>query len=157
MWKFSYSFRVMAIFYFINWIVAAETIQGGKLFKGGNYSRKYVNNLWAGRQYMSPMLSKPFLPQKDISTGFQLFSRIFYHIISTTYHKKIGGIYCPVHIFDFLNGVNNLPGNNPLRCCTLNRRPIHGIKRFDESCSDPETYRDLGRYDWHPDRSETLS
>ena len=30
----------MAIFYFINWIAAAETIQGGKLFKGGNYSRK---------------------------------------------------------------------------------------------------------------------
>ena len=41
MWKFSYSFRIMAIFYFINWIVATETIEGGKLFKGGNYSRKY--------------------------------------------------------------------------------------------------------------------
>ena len=41
MWKFSYSFRIMAIFYFINWIVAAETIEGGKLFKGGNYLRKY--------------------------------------------------------------------------------------------------------------------
>ena len=35
------SFHIMAIFYFINWIVAAETIEGGKLFKGGNYSRKY--------------------------------------------------------------------------------------------------------------------
>ena len=31
----------MKIFYFINWIVAAETIEGGKLLKGGNYSRKY--------------------------------------------------------------------------------------------------------------------
>ena len=41
MWKFSYSFRIMAIFYFINWIVDAETIEGGKLFKGGNYLRKY--------------------------------------------------------------------------------------------------------------------
>ena len=41
MWKFSYSFRIMTIFYFINWIVAAEIIEGGKLFKGGNYSRKY--------------------------------------------------------------------------------------------------------------------
>ena len=41
MWKFSYSFRIMAVFYFINWIVAAETIEGGKLFKGGNYSWKY--------------------------------------------------------------------------------------------------------------------
>ena len=30
MWKFSYSFRIMAIFYFINWIVATETIEGGK-------------------------------------------------------------------------------------------------------------------------------
>ena len=39
-WKFSYSFRIMAIFYFINWTVAAETIEGGKLFKGGNYSRE---------------------------------------------------------------------------------------------------------------------
>ena len=41
MWKFSYIFSIMAIFYFINWIVAEETIEGGKLFKGGNYSRKY--------------------------------------------------------------------------------------------------------------------
>jgi hypothetical protein len=36
MWKFSYtylpSFRIMAVFYFINWIVAAETIEGRKLF-----------------------------------------------------------------------------------------------------------------------------
>ena len=40
-----YSFRIMAMFYFINWIVAAETIEGGKLFKGGNYSRKYVKCL----------------------------------------------------------------------------------------------------------------
>ena len=42
MWKFSYSFCIMTIFYFINWIVAAETIQGGKLFKGGNYSWKIL-------------------------------------------------------------------------------------------------------------------
>ena len=41
MWKFSFSFCIIAILYFINWIVAAETIQGGKLFKGGVYSRKY--------------------------------------------------------------------------------------------------------------------
>ena len=41
MWKFSYSFCIMAIFYFINQIVATETIQRGKLFKGGNYLRKY--------------------------------------------------------------------------------------------------------------------
>ena len=46
MWKFSYSFCVTVIFYFINWIVAAETIEGGKLFKGGNYSRKYGNLKW---------------------------------------------------------------------------------------------------------------
>ena len=31
----------MAIFYFINRKVAAETIKGGKLFKGGNYLWKY--------------------------------------------------------------------------------------------------------------------
>ena len=34
MCNFSYSFHVMAIFHFINWIVSAETI------KGGNYSRE---------------------------------------------------------------------------------------------------------------------
>ena len=47
--EISYSFRIMAIFYLINWIGAAETIEGGKLFKEGNYSRKYsikgCNNL----------------------------------------------------------------------------------------------------------------
>ena len=31
----------MAFFYFMNQIVAAETIKGGILFKGGNYSQKY--------------------------------------------------------------------------------------------------------------------
>ena len=36
-----YSFCIMVIFYFINWNVAAETIEVGKLFKGGNYLRKY--------------------------------------------------------------------------------------------------------------------
>ena len=39
--KFSYTFRIMAIFYFINWVVAAENIEGGKPLKGGNYSWKY--------------------------------------------------------------------------------------------------------------------
>ena len=33
----------MAIFYFINWIVALETIEGGKLFKGGNYLQTTIN------------------------------------------------------------------------------------------------------------------
>ena len=32
MWKFSYSLRIMAICYFMNWIDAAETIEGRKLF-----------------------------------------------------------------------------------------------------------------------------
>ena len=32
----------MAIFYFLN-LVAAKTIEGGKLFKGGTYLRKYGN------------------------------------------------------------------------------------------------------------------
>ena len=31
----------MAIFYFIDLIVAAETIEGGRLFKGENYLQKY--------------------------------------------------------------------------------------------------------------------
>ena len=33
-------------YYFLNWIVAAETIEGGKLFKGGNYSRKYGRSVF---------------------------------------------------------------------------------------------------------------
>ena len=41
LWKFSYSFPIIEIFYFINWIVATETTEGGKQFKGENYSRKY--------------------------------------------------------------------------------------------------------------------
>ena len=32
MWTFLYSFYIMAIFYFINWIVAAETIKGGETY-----------------------------------------------------------------------------------------------------------------------------
>ena len=31
MWKFSYSFRIMVIFYFITWIVATQTIRGNML------------------------------------------------------------------------------------------------------------------------------
>ena len=31
----------MAIFYYIKWIVASKNIEGGKLFKGGNYLQKY--------------------------------------------------------------------------------------------------------------------
>ena len=41
MWKFSYSFHIMAIFYFKNWIVAANLLTGLKLFKEGNYLREY--------------------------------------------------------------------------------------------------------------------
>ena len=37
----SNSCRNIYIFYLINWFFAAETIQGRKLFKGGNYMRKY--------------------------------------------------------------------------------------------------------------------
>ena len=46
MWKFSYSFCVTVIFYFINWIVAAETIEGGKLFAEIHFqTHTYVINL----------------------------------------------------------------------------------------------------------------
>ena len=37
----SNSCRNISIFYLINWIFGTETIQGRKLFKGGNYMRKY--------------------------------------------------------------------------------------------------------------------
>ena len=35
------SCRNISIFYLINWFFAAETIQGRKLIKDGNYMRKY--------------------------------------------------------------------------------------------------------------------
>ena len=44
----------MAIFYFINWIVAAETIEGGKLLKEGNYLRKYGIHLLFKILYVKP-------------------------------------------------------------------------------------------------------
>ena len=37
----SNSCRNISFFYLINWIFAAETIEGRKLCKGGNYMRKY--------------------------------------------------------------------------------------------------------------------
>ena len=37
----SNSCRNISFLHLINWIFAAETIQGRKLFKGGNYMRKY--------------------------------------------------------------------------------------------------------------------
>ena len=39
----SNSCRNISFFHLINWIFAAETIQGRKLFKSGNYMRKYGN------------------------------------------------------------------------------------------------------------------
>ena len=53
----TYSFRIIAIFYFINWIVAAETIEGGKLFKGQNYLRKYGNQILSFRDGNSKTIS----------------------------------------------------------------------------------------------------
>ena len=47
----NYSFLKVAMLYFINWIVAAETIKGGKLLKGGNYSENTVSVLFESRHY----------------------------------------------------------------------------------------------------------
>ena len=43
MWKFSYSFRIMAIFLLHKLNSCRRNYWRGKLFKGGNYSRKYGN------------------------------------------------------------------------------------------------------------------
>ena len=68
--KFSYSFRIMAIFYFINWIVAMETVEGGKQFKGGNYSRKYG-------KFLVTSIFKPLYLQKPCAiTGPQSYKTI---------------------------------------------------------------------------------
>ena len=71
MWKFSYSFRIMAIFYFINWILVAETIEGGKPFKGGNYSRKY--GIQWGKLFKEGICSRKYVKSKNIpvETVFQ--------------------------------------------------------------------------------------
>ena len=53
----AYSFRIMAVFSFINQIVGAETIPGGKLFKGGNYLRKYGDHILPFRDGNSKTIS----------------------------------------------------------------------------------------------------
>ena len=75
-WKCLYSFRIMAIFYFINWIVAAKTIQWGKLFKGGNYSWKY-GVCWFCSNALISAKSYSFSP-----------SNIFVHILGNTMTSK---------------------------------------------------------------------
>ena len=63
--KFSYSFQIMTIFYLINWIVAAETIKRGKLFKGGNYSRKYGTYIVFWASFIIILFSLCFLYEND--------------------------------------------------------------------------------------------
>ena len=82
------SFRIMVIFYFINWIVAAETIKGGKLFKGGNYSRKYgmwtsfLFNRGLAWQYSIPAYLNYFhVPNKFIHVNEYVNSN---HVINIT-------------------------------------------------------------------------
>ena len=53
------------IFYFINQIVAMETIEGGKLFKGGNYSRKYSIISWD-----ECVISYLFALDENLALGF---------------------------------------------------------------------------------------
>ena len=43
-WKFSYRFRIMAIFYFINWKVAAETIFGNTVYALRTYMLWVIGN-----------------------------------------------------------------------------------------------------------------
>ena len=52
----SYSFYNMQIFYFINWIIARETIQVGKLFKWGNYQCKFIFSLMGRWRYLWKIL-----------------------------------------------------------------------------------------------------
>ena len=42
----------MAFYYFINGIVAAKTIKGGKIFKGGKYLRKYGMGIYRYHEYI---------------------------------------------------------------------------------------------------------
>ena len=75
-WKFSYSFRIMAIFYFINWIVAAETIKGEKLFKGGNYLWKYgISYVRHSLYVLNPLFE---VPKRLFKEGFSQNSGLTY-------------------------------------------------------------------------------
>ena len=75
----------MAIFYFIDWIVAAETIEGGKPFKGGNYSRKYGRFLT--------------ISVDDISNGY------FLEVLDDNKW------YCDHHILSTMTGITKLRPN----------------------------------------------
>ena len=44
-WKFLYSFRIMAIFYFINWIVA-EKFRGGRFLWNRNWDLGFIWSEW---------------------------------------------------------------------------------------------------------------
>ena len=45
-------------------------------------------------------------PQKDTRVGFQLFSIMFYYLISATY-QKIEDLFCPVHISGLSHSVDH--------------------------------------------------
>ena len=99
MWKFSYSFQIVAIFYFIDWIVATETINGGKLFKWGNYSRKYGMLLnctkckfysWitTGHNLSRTNLCAVWSNKKNGQAGWHISRRISKASCSTGYPRK---------------------------------------------------------------------
>ena len=104
MWKFSYSFRNMAIFYYINWIVAAETIEGGKLFKGENYLRKY------GRSFIDLVdaLSFWFLLCQETQQFCAMHKR--FRVLKTellTSRWILETFYAPGLFFDIINPERN--------------------------------------------------
>ena len=68
-WKFSYSFRIMVNFYFINWILAVETIEGG------NYSWKYGRWIFQGSIFFKNSPRIPIRIQSDflINVSFNFF------------------------------------------------------------------------------------
>ena len=70
MWKFSYSFHIMAIFYFINWIVATETIERGKLFAEIRYAcTSFLKRLANCRRKLTPPYDGTKLQDWAISVG----------------------------------------------------------------------------------------
>ena len=107
-------------FYLINWIFDAETIQVRKLFKGGNYSRKYGNlkilQIW--QQIWGPVMMEKI--PLDIG-NYILFLNCGFVIDS-----NISGKYQPIWVSVLILDLNQNSGFDRTLCGT-NSSPLRHI------------------------------
>ena len=68
----------------INWIFAAETIQGRKLFKGGNYMRKYGIQMVQLKNSLSLYMLIIFLSKKPDSCSTNVLTLLLnYYLLQS--------------------------------------------------------------------------